>query len=142
MKTAGALVPVSGWDRTGIIASTACAVHCTLLPMLAAAAPVLGLGAFVNERLEWTFVTMTAVIGLVGHGRAYWRDHRHVAPGLIFAAGFALVLVGRLLVRPPWLEPMALGVGGVMAALSHYANVRLCRCCVTCANAQSVKSLP
>jgi hypothetical protein len=140
MKMADAVAPINRWDRTGIIASTACAVHCTLLPLLAAAAPVLGLGASVNERLEWTLVAMTAVIGLAGHGRAYWRDHRHVAPGLIFAAGFSLVLVGRLLVRPPWLEPVALGLGGVMAAASHYANVRLCRCCVTCANTQSVES--
>jgi hypothetical protein len=122
----------TGWDRLGVIASSACAVHCTLLPLLAAAAPILGLAALFDGRVEWTLVMTTALVGLVGHGRAYRRNHRHVAPGLIFVLGFSLVLLGRLAVQPSWLEPFALGLGGALVAASHYANLRLCRCCSTC----------
>jgi len=137
----GRTATLNRWDRTGMIASAACAVHCTLLPLVAAAAPILGLSALVDERVEWTLVAATAIVGLVGHGRAYWRDHHHVAPGLIFAIGLSLVLSGRLLVRSPWLEPIALGFGGALAAASHYANLRLCRCCVECACDESPESL-
>jgi hypothetical protein len=136
----GPTATLNRWDRTGMIASAACAVHCTLLPLVAAAAPILGLSALLDERVEWTLVGATAVVGLIGHGRAYWRDHRHVAPGLIFAIGLSLVLSGRLLVRSPWLEPIALGLGGTLAAASHYANLRLCRCCVECAGDESPES--
>ena len=115
-----------------MVASVACAIHCTLLPLLAAAAPILGLTALLDERVEWTLIIITALLGLIEHGRAYWRDHRHVAPGMIFAAGLSLVLVGRVGVESQWLEPFALGLGGMLAAASHYANLRLCRCCIAC----------
>ena len=123
---------VNRWDRAGVVASTACAVHCTLLPLVTAAVPVFGLGTLLDERVEWILVATTVAVGVVGHGRAYWRDHRHVAPGLIFGAGLTLVVLGRVLVEPRWLEPFALGLGCALAAASHYANLRLCRCCGTC----------
>jgi hypothetical protein len=73
----------------------------------------------------------TALVGVTAHVRAYVRDHRHLAPGLIFAAGFSLVLCARL-----WLEgrpagPYAVVLGGLFTASSHYAN-RWCRCCSGC----------
>jgi hypothetical protein len=65
--------------------------------------------------------------------RAYLRDHRHVAPGLIFAAGFSLVLCARLFLEQHLLGPCAVGLDGALAAASHWANVRMCRCCGECA---------
>ena len=120
------------WDRAGILVSGACAIHCTLLPLLIAAAPVLGLGRLLDDRVEWGFIALTAVVGSAAHLRAYVADRRHVAPGLIFAAGFALVLCARLFVEDRRLTPYTVGLGGILAAVSHYANLRMCRCCGAC----------
>jgi hypothetical protein len=120
------------WDRAGVLVSTACAVHCTLLPLAIAAMPLLGAGGLLDARVEWTFIASTALIGTTAHVRAYVRDHRHVAPGLIFAAGLSLVLCARLLLEDHRLGPYTVGLGGLLAAVSHFANRRLCRCCREC----------
>jgi hypothetical protein len=132
METAPDVVALNGWDRAGMLVSGACAVHCTLLPLLIAAMPVLGMGPLLDERVEWGFIAAAALVGATAHLRAYWRDHRHVAPGLIFAAGFSLVLCARLFLEPHRLGPYAVGLGGCLAAASHWANLRLCRCCGDC----------
>jgi hypothetical protein len=132
-ETAAHTAALSRWDRVGMLVSGACAVHCTLLPLLIIAVPVLGLGRLLDDRVEWAFVVTTAFVGATAHARAYLRDHRHVAPGLIFATGFSLVLCARLFLEEHQLGPYTVGVGGILAAASHYANLRMCRCCGTCA---------
>jgi hypothetical protein len=112
-----------------MLVSGACAVHCTVLPLLIAAVPVLGVGRFLDERVEWLFLVSTGLIGVTAHLRAYRHDHRHVAPGLIFAAGFSFVLGARLFLESHRLGPYAVGFGGALAAASHWANLRLCGCC-------------
>jgi hypothetical protein len=91
--------------------------------------PVLGLGHLFDHQVEWFFVVATGTIGIAAHLRGYLRDHRHVAPGLIFAAGLSFVLVARLFFEFHRLGPYAVGLGGVLTAASHWANLRLCRCC-------------
>jgi hypothetical protein len=125
-------VTPNSWDRAGMLVSGACAIHCTLLPLLLAAVPVLGLGRLPDDRLEWGFVAMSAVVGTTAHFRAYLANHRHVAPGLVFAAGFSLVLCARLVLEDHRLGSYAVGLGGLLAAASHYTNLRLCRCCREC----------
>jgi hypothetical protein len=132
METAPDLVALRRWDRAGIFVSGACAVHCTLLPLLIAALPVLGIGRLLDERVEWGFIAATALVGATAHVRAYWCDHRHVAPGFIFATGFSFVLSARLFLESHQLGSYAVGLGGCLAAASHWANLRMCRCCADC----------
>ena len=133
METASDVVAIGRWDRAGMLVSSACAIHCTLLPLLIAAMPVFGLGRLLDERVEWGWIAATALVGATAHLRAYWRDHQHVAPGIIFAIGFACVLSARLFLESHRLGPYAIGLGGCLAAASHWANLRLCRCCAGCA---------
>ena len=137
IETGAHAAGLSRWDRAGILVSGACAIHCTLLPLLIVALPVVGLGRLFDDRIEWAFVVTTALVGATAHARAYMRDHRHVAPGLIFAAGFSLVLCARLFLEEHQLGAYTIGVGGILAAGSHYANLRICRCCRVCAPGES-----
>jgi hypothetical protein len=121
------------WDRAGIVVSAACAVHCALLPLVAGVLPFLGLSHFTDERVEWLFIAGTALIGVVGHTRAFFRHHQHAGPGLLFAAGLCLVVVTRLGGGEGLLEPVALAAGGSFTAAAHWLNLRLCRCCTACA---------
>jgi hypothetical protein len=97
------------------------------------AVPVLGLGRLLDDRVEWAFIVTTAFVGATAHVRAYMRDHPHVAPGLIFATGFSLVLCARLFLEDRQLGPHTVGIGGILAAASHYANLLMSRCCGECA---------
>jgi hypothetical protein len=141
METDSRVVALNRWDRAGMLVSGACAVHCALLPLLVAAVPVLGLGRLMDERVEWFFVITTGLVGVLAHLRAYRRDHRHVMPGLIFAAGFSSVLGARLFLESHRLGPYAACTGGLLAAVSHWANRRLCRCCTDCEPPSTTPSL-
>jgi hypothetical protein len=142
MRTASDAVALNRWDRAGMLVSGACAVHCTLLPLLMAAVPMVGFGRLLDERVEWLFIVTTGLIGVTAHLRAYWRDHRHVAPALIFAAGFSFVLGARLFLESHRLGPYAVCAGGLLAAASHWANLRLCRCCTDCGSSSSSGQSP
>jgi MerC mercury resistance protein len=52
MNAVSRKVAVSGWDNLGMIAGTACAVHCAALPFLIAIVPMVGLQHPGDERLE------------------------------------------------------------------------------------------
>jgi len=116
-----------------MLISAACAVHCAVLPFIAGLLPLLGLYHFADEWFEWSMVGVTALIGAVGHLRAFLRHHRHAGPGLLFVVGLSLVVVTRLRHAEDVLEPIALGVGGVFAAAAHWMNLRLCQGCEGCA---------
>ena len=108
-----------GWDRVGIMVSVACAIHCTLLPVVAGLLPLIGLRHFANERLEWAVIALAALVGVVGHTRAYQRHHHHLGPALMFAVGLSLVIAVRLTLGDTTVEPIALGSGGLLAAGAH-----------------------
>jgi hypothetical protein len=122
------------WDRAGVAVSTACAVHCTLLPLAAGLLPILGLQHFADERIELALIAMTTLIGVVGHTRAYRLHHRHAGPGLLFVAGLTMIVVTRLSHIQTVIEPVALGCGGAFAVVAHWMNLRLCRCCHECSH--------
>jgi hypothetical protein len=128
------------WDRAGMVVSTSCAVHCTLLPLVAGVLPFMGLQHFADERIEWLFIAGTALIGVVGHARAFTRHHGHTGPGLLFAAGLGLVIVTRLRESESLLEPIAFVVGGSFTAAAHWLNLRLCRCCAACAEEEQLRT--
>jgi hypothetical protein len=124
------------WDRAGVVVSAACAVHCTLLPLVAGLLPIFGLQHFADERIELALIAITTLIGVVGHTRAYRLHHQHVGPGLLFVVGLAMIVITRMNHIETVIEPMALGCGGAFAAAAHWMNLRLCRCCNQCGSAR------
>jgi hypothetical protein len=135
LQLRGVATRTERWDRAGVVVSTACAVHCTLLPLVAGLLPVLGLQHFADERIELALVAITALVGVVGHARAYRLHHRHAGPGILFVAGLLMIVVTRLSQTETVVEPIALGCGGAFAAAAHWMNLRLCRCCDDCGSA-------
>jgi len=122
------------WDRAGIIVSAACAIHCTVLPLLTGLLPLVGFRQFGNERVEWAFIATAAVVGLVSHTRAYAWHHKHVAPGLLFATGLLLILTMRASHFDGLADPVCAAIAGVFTITAHLLNLRLCRCCSSCAD--------
>jgi hypothetical protein len=136
MRDATARLPVGAarWDLAGIVVSAACAIHCLALPLLAGLLPFVELHRFADGRVEWLFIMTTAVVGLVSHTRAYLRYHRHVAPGLLFAAGVLLVLAVRSMHFEGVAAPISAAIAGAFTIMAHALNLRLCRCCQSCSD--------
>lgn len=118
-------------DRTGILASTLCAIHCLGASALAAAAPTLRIVE--SPALEWAFVLVALAIAGVALLRGA-REHRARAPLVLFAVAVALILAARLVEWPEERAEVALSVAGAVTLVTaHALNIRLLRrCCAAC----------
>lgn len=117
-------------DTIGIGASLACAVHCALLPLLITVLPLLGSHILENEKLEYGLLSFSFVVGCLSLGRGYFRHHRRIAPLLIFAAGFALLLGGHFGIAGGYWEPVVIFIGAAGVTGAHILNLRRCKQCV------------
>lgn len=114
-------------DRVGIGVSVACAVHCVLAALLAAApafaataAPELGEGF---ESLETALLWMALGIGAFALVPAYLREHRRVWPLVLFGVGLAFVVSVRA-VESEMLELVGTVSGVALIASAHFVNLR------------------
>jgi hypothetical protein len=74
-------------DRLGVFASSACAAHCALGPVLANGASTAHL--FCDERFELVLVVIACLLAMLAlrHG---WSRHRSLRPILFGATGLAI----------------------------------------------------
>lgn len=120
-------------DRVGLIASSACAVHCMLMPFVVGLLPLLGLGALANERTEWLLVIAALCVGLVSLLPSYFRQHRRVRALALFASGLGLIFTARLLAEEKaHIEVPVVVAGACLIAAAHFVNLKLCRSCRSC----------
>jgi MerC mercury resistance protein len=124
-------------DRIGAAASTLCAVHCLLMPLLLAALPALGVTFLANRAVERAvaaalvlFATGCVWRGCRIHGR--WTLFALLAPG-------AVTCTHAISAAPDccaadafsWPNALMMTLGGGMVAGSHWFNRRLrarCAC--------------
>ncbi|UJR82770.1 MerC domain-containing protein [Sandaracinus amylolyticus] len=119
--------PRSALDRIGIGVSLACAVHCVLAALLAAApafaataAPGLGEGL---EWLETALLWIALGVGAFALVPAYLREHRSAWPLVLFVVGLGLVAMVRA-VESHSLELAGTVSGVALIASAHFVNLR------------------
>ena len=69
-------------DRIGITATSLCALHCILLPILLPILPLMGLSFLADHTWEHIFLMMTAVLGTVALFSGFKRYHKRLYPFL------------------------------------------------------------
>lgn len=109
-------------DRTGIVVSTLCAVHCGVTLWLAGAA---GAGsAFFDEDLELVFLALATLLALLALTAGY-LSHGSRRPMAWGGLGLLLLGASRFFESSQeWVEPV-LSIGGAVALVSaHAANLR------------------
>ncbi len=130
-------------DASGASASTLCAIHCALTPMLASLLPAMGLGFLAGERTEIALLSLSAVLGVTSLGLGF-RSHRSIRALVVLAAGLCLLSSGRI--AEGWeCEPIGMPLvvgGGLTVAASHLWNRRLCRSCPGGPPRSSIAPLP
>lgn len=117
-------------DRIGITASTLCAIHCALVPVLLTALPLTGLQFLANPWLEWSMILFALLIGIFAIGRSYFIRHHKPFPLIMLITGFGVILLGHLLAQG-WLEAVIVPAGGLIIAVAHYLNARYIGACAT-----------
>jgi len=110
-----------GWlDRAGVYLTSACALHCLLLPLW----PLLGLALLTDPRVERYALLGSMAIALIAVGFGVCVHHRKVTPVLLMVGGFALYLFKGAMGEAA--EPLLLTAGAALIASAHVFNLR-CR---------------
>ena len=115
-------------DHIGMTASTLCAVHCAVVPVLFTSLPLIGLGFLANAWVEWGMIVLALAIGTYSIGGAYLRVHKRPGPLFLLIAGFAVILLGHAFITG-WLEAIMVPAGGLLIAAAHFVNYRYTGAC-------------
>lgn len=112
------------WDRLGIAASLACAIHCALLPLLFTSLPIFGINVIQNKTFEIFMVVLAFAIGSYSLYHGWKKHHRSVLPIIVFSIGFIFLVLKLFLAEfENWLLLPA--VTGIVSA--HVINYRACK---------------
>lgn len=110
-------------DNIGMTASTLCAIHCAVVPLIFTGLPLMGLGFLANAWVEWGMITFALAIGTYSIGLSYRRTHHRVVPLLMLILGFAIIMAGHAFAHGKT-EALIVPVGGLLIAAAHYVNYK------------------
>lgn len=117
-------------DRIGIAATSLCALHCILLPILLPALPLLGLTFLADHTWEHVFLIATAVLGTIALFAGFKRYHKRLYPFYLLYLGVAIYWIKHDF--PVEQRPYFIVVGALLIIASHFLNIKLCNSCKQC----------
>ena len=118
-------------DNIGMTASTICAIHCAIVPLIITSLPLLGLGFLANPWFEWGMIILAFIIGVSSIVTSYTRIHRKLLPLMLLITGFLIVIAGHLFITN-WIEGIVVPLGGFTIAYAHFVNYKYVGVCKTC----------
>ena len=113
------------FDKVGMSASVACAIHCALLPIVLTLLPIVGLEFLANPALELSMIVLSLGLASIALSSAY-KKHRKALPFVILMLGFSFIALGHLIAG---MESYLIPVGGLLIAIAHYINLKLTKTC-------------
>lgn len=119
-------------DRIGITATSLCALHCILLPVLLPALPLLGISFLADHAWEHVFLIVTAILGSVALFSGFKRYHRKLYPFYLLALG--VIIYWQKHDFSESVQPFFIIVGALLIVSAHLINLKLCNDCKQCTN--------
>ncbi len=117
-------------DRIGITATSLCALHCILLPILLPILPLMGLSFLADHTWEHVFLLMTAALGTIALFSGFRRYHKRLYPFYLLYLGVALYWIKHDFSQAAEIYFITGGASLIIAA--HFINIKLCNSCKDC----------
>lgn len=129
-RNASAVSPRPWVDSLGTTVSIACAIQCSVFPLLIGVLPLLGLGFLLGDGVEKVFVTTSIVLAVSSFTWGF-RYHRRFYIFTFLLSALVLICAGRFWVDDHYEIPVVVA-GTLVLAMGHFLNRRLCRLCEEC----------
>lgn len=124
-------------DRIGITATSLCALHCILLPVILPALPLLGIGFLADHMWEHIFLIVTAVLGSIAMFSGFKRYHKKLYPFYLLMLG--IVIYWQKHDFSESLQPVFIMIGATLIVAAHIINIKLCNNCKQCSEHECSK---
>ncbi len=109
-------------------ASSICALHCALAPVLVTVASLIGLGYFFEEKFETNFIMATLGLAFISFAWAFYKNHQQLKPIYLLLFGGSLFYIAHIdSVTTHLPESVLMALGGLSISVSHFINLKLCR---------------
>lgn len=118
-------------DRLGITATSLCALHCILLPVLLPALPLLGLSFLADHEWEHFFLIVTGILGTIALFTGFKKYHKRLYPFYLLFVGLTLYWIKHDFSEA--MEPYFIISGASLIVAAHLINLKLCNSCKQCA---------
>lgn len=119
-------------DRIGITATSLCALHCILLPVLLPALPLLGLSFLADHAWEHFFLIVTAILGTFALFSGFRKYHKRIYPFYLLFLGVGIYWIKHDFSEE--LQPYFIILGASLIVAAHVINLKLCNNCKQCAD--------
>ena len=117
-------------DRIGITATSLCALHCILLPVLLPALPLLVLSFLADHAWEHIFLIITAILGTVALFSGFKKYHRRLYPFYLLFLGIGIYWIKHDFSEA--IQPYFIIIGASLIVAAHVINLKLCNSCKQC----------
>lgn len=117
-------------DRIGITATSLCALHCILLPVLLPALPLLGLSFLADHAWEHVFLVITAILGTFALFSGFKKYHKRLYPFYLLFIGVFIYWIKHDFSEE--LQPYFILLGASLIVAAHVINLKLCNSCKQC----------
>lgn len=117
-------------DRIGITATSLCALHCILLPVLLPALPLLGLSFLADHAWEHIFLVITAILGTFALFSGFKKYHKRLYPFYLLFIGVFIYWIKHDFSEE--LQPYFIILGASLIVAAHIINLKLCNSCKQC----------
>ncbi len=117
-------------DRIGITATSLCALHCILLPVILPALPLLGISFLADHMWEHVFLVVTAILGSIAMFSGFKRYHKKLYPFYLLILG--VVIYWQKHDFSESIQPLFIVVGATLIVAAHIINIKLCNSCKQC----------
>ncbi|TVR76962.1 MAG: MerC domain-containing protein [Chitinophagaceae bacterium] len=117
-------VKIVNWNKIGVFASLACAVHCALTPLLLVMAPLTGLMLF-DHWVEIVMISFSIVIASYANVNSFINTHKNRKPLLWMVSGFLLIISVHIVHAHGPVSTVLSVLGALMVAWSLIYNQKL-----------------
>lgn len=117
-------------DKLGIWASSLCALHCLLLPILIPLLPFIASLFFAQAWFEKTILSMSMIVGFCALFIGFYKYHRQIYPLYSLFLG-GLIYWNKDIFGESY-EPFTIAAGAFLIIVAHITNMRLCKSCQSC----------
>ena len=111
-------------DKIGMWISGACAIHCSVLPLLVVFGLGSGMGWMLSHEVELIFLISSLCIASFSLAQGYLKVHRDIRIILLACVGFISFIVGHQF-QSLLLHISFSTLGGILILLAHLANFKL-----------------
>jgi hypothetical protein len=117
-------------DRLGIWASSLCALHCLLLPILIPLLPLVGASFFAQGWFERSILSLSMLVGFWALFSGFYRYHRQLYP--LYSLFLGGIIYWNKDIFGSSYEPFTIAIGALLIVGAHVVNLKLCQNCDSC----------